>query len=116
MVTTPPSRPTQPWNGEGEALRGMPLLCTEGGEEEPQVGLMATEDGGPTKSDAMILALPPNEALVVDATASGRGLDGGRVVEPAPGILVQTAYRVGYFQGGKQCRELCIYCEGFVWA
>ena len=50
----------QPWNGEGEALRGVPLLGTEGAEEEPQVGLIATEDGGPTKSDAMILALTPN--------------------------------------------------------
>ena len=59
-MTTPPSRPTLPWNGEGEALRGGLLLCTEGGEEEPQVGLIATEDGGPTKSDAMILALTPN--------------------------------------------------------
>ena len=35
-MTTPPSRPTLPWNGEGEALRGVPLLCTEGGEEEPR--------------------------------------------------------------------------------
>jgi hypothetical protein len=65
-VTTPPSRPTLPWNDGGEALRGLPLLRSEGGEEEPQVGLIATEDGGPTKSDAMILALTPNEALVVD--------------------------------------------------
>jgi len=28
-----PSRPTLPWNGEGEALRKVPLLCAEGGEE-----------------------------------------------------------------------------------
>jgi len=70
-LTTPPSRPTQPWNGEGEALRGVPLPCTEGGEEEPLVGLIATEDGRPAKSDAIILALTLNEALVVDVT---RGL------------------------------------------
>jgi hypothetical protein len=86
-VTTPPSRPTLPWNGEGEALRGVPLLCSEDGEEEPQVGLIATEDGSQTESDAMILALAPDEALVVDVT---RRLDGGAVIEPAHGILVQT--------------------------
>ena len=71
-MTTPPSRPTLPWNGEGEALKGAPLLCTEGGEKEPQVGLMKTEDSRPTESDAMVLALTPDEALVVDVT---RGLD-----------------------------------------
>ena len=37
-------------------MRVVPLMCTEGGEEEPEVGLMATEDSRPTESDAMILA------------------------------------------------------------
>ena len=50
-MTTPPSRPSQPWNGEGEVLKGVPLLCTEG-EKEPQVGLMATDDSRPMKFDA----------------------------------------------------------------
>jgi hypothetical protein len=54
----------------------MPLMCTEGGEKEPQVGLMATEDSRPTESDAIILALTPDEALVVDVT---KGLDSGAV-------------------------------------
>ena len=40
----PPATPSQPRNGRGEVLRVVPLLCTEGGEKEPQVGLMATED------------------------------------------------------------------------
>jgi len=88
----PPTRLTQPWNGEGESLRVVPLLCTEGGKEERQVGggLMATEDSRPTESNAMILASTPDEALVVDVT---RGLDSSAValVEPAHGILCSTS-------------------------
>ena len=43
-VTTPPSRLTRSWNGEGEALGVVPLLSAEGGEEEAQFGLVAPED------------------------------------------------------------------------
>jgi hypothetical protein len=50
----------------------VPLLRAEGGEKEPQVGLVAPEDGRPTEAEAMILPLTPDEALVVDVT---RGLD-----------------------------------------
>jgi len=35
----------------------MPLLRTEGGEEEPQVGLVVTEDGHPSEAEALILPL-----------------------------------------------------------
>ena len=31
-ATTPPSRPPRSWNGEGEVLWVVPLLCAEGGE------------------------------------------------------------------------------------
>jgi len=72
-------------------------------EKEPQVGLVATEDGRPMESDAMILALTPDEALVVNVTS---GLGGGAVVEPAQGILVQTAYRVGYHREESNVRAL----------
>jgi len=39
-MTTPPSRLPRPWNGEGEAIWMVPLLRAEGGEKEPQVGLV----------------------------------------------------------------------------
>ena len=53
---------------------------------------------GRLDSDAMILALTPNESLVVDVA---RGLDGGAVVEPAH--LVQASYRstVSVITGSK---------------
>ena len=35
------------WNGEGEVLGVVPLLCAQGSEEEAQVGLVAPEDVGP---------------------------------------------------------------------
>jgi len=73
-VTTSPSRPPRPWNGEGEAIWMVPLLRAEGGEKEPQVGLVAPEDGRPTEAKAMILPLTPDEALVVDVA---RDLDSG---------------------------------------
>jgi hypothetical protein len=38
-------------------MRMVPLLRAEGGEKEPQVGLMATEDGRPTEAEARILPL-----------------------------------------------------------
>jgi hypothetical protein len=42
----------------------VPLLRAESGEEEPQVCLVATEDGCPTEAEAMVLPLPPDEAVV----------------------------------------------------
>jgi hypothetical protein len=58
-VTTPPSRLPQPWKGNEEVIWIVPLLCEEGGEEEPQVCFVATEDGCPTEADAMVLPLNP---------------------------------------------------------
>jgi len=46
----------------------VPLLRAEGGEEEPQVGLVAPE------AETMILPRTPDEALVADFA---RGLDSG---------------------------------------
>jgi len=43
-VTTPPSRPPRSWNGKEEVLGAVPLLRAEGGEEESQFGLVASED------------------------------------------------------------------------
>ena len=43
-----PPRLPRPSNGEGEAIWMLPLLRAEGGEEEPQVGLVAPDDGRPT--------------------------------------------------------------------
>jgi hypothetical protein len=43
-------------------------LRAEGGEEEPQVCLVATEDGCPTVPEAMVRPLLLNEALVVDVS------------------------------------------------
>jgi hypothetical protein len=43
-VTTTPSRLPRPWNDEGEVLGVVPLLRTEGGEEESQFGLVAPEE------------------------------------------------------------------------
>jgi hypothetical protein len=64
-VTTPPSRPPQSWNGEGEVLGVVPLLRPEGGEKESQFGLVAPEDGRPAEAEALFLPLTPDEALVV---------------------------------------------------
>ena len=45
-VTTPPSRSPRAWNGEGEVLGVVPLLCAQGREEEAQISLIAPEDVG----------------------------------------------------------------------
>jgi hypothetical protein len=63
-VTTSPSRLLRPWIGEGEGIWLVPLLRAEGGEKEPQVGLVAPEeDGRPTEAETMTLPLKPDEAL-----------------------------------------------------
>ena len=49
-VTTPPSRPPRSWNGEGEVLGVVPLLRTEGGEEESQFGLVVPGDVRPSET------------------------------------------------------------------
>ena len=71
-VTTPLSRSPRAWNGEGEVLGVVPLLCAQGREEEAQISLVAPEDVGPAEAEAVILARPPDEPLVVDV-ARGRG-------------------------------------------
>ena len=43
-VTTPPSRSPRAWNGEGEVLGLVPLLCAQCSEEEAQVGLVEPEE------------------------------------------------------------------------
>jgi len=50
----------------------------EGGEKEPQVGLVAPEDGRPTEAEAMILTLTPDEALVVYGAYSLYYFDKGK--------------------------------------
>ena len=70
----------------------MPLLRAEGGEEEAQVGLKATADGGSPIIEAVLLPLPAEEALVVDVAG---GLNSCDVVKQADGVLVKTASRVG---------------------
>ena len=50
----------------------VPLLCAQGREEEAQVGMVPPEDVGPAEAEAVILARPPDEPLVVDV-ARGRG-------------------------------------------
>ena len=50
-VTTPPSRPPRTWNGEGEVLGVVLLLCAQCGEEESQVGLVVPEDVGPAEAE-----------------------------------------------------------------
>ena len=45
-----------------------------------------------TIKEAVVLPLPPDNALVVDVT---RGLNGGDVIKEADGILVKTASGVG---------------------
>jgi len=70
----------------------VPLLLAEGGEKEPQVGLVAPEDARPPEAEATFLPLTPDEALVVDVA---RGLDSGSMIEQAHRILMKAAYGVG---------------------
>ena len=88
-VTTPPSRSPRAWNGEGEVLGVVPLLCAQCSEEEAQVGLVAPEDVGPAEAETVILPRTPDEPLVVDVA---RGLDSGSMIEQAHRILMQVSY------------------------
>ena len=54
----------------------VPLLRAEGGEEEAEVGLEATEDRSAPMTEAVDRPLPSDKALVVDVT---RGLNGDDV-------------------------------------
>ena len=94
-VTTPPSRSPRAWNGEGEVLGVVPLLGAQGRKEEAKVSLVAPEDVGPAETEAVILARPPDEPLVVDVA---RGLDGGGVIEQAHHIRMHVSYRVGDYR------------------
>ncbi len=76
--TTPPSRSPRAWNGEGEVLGVVPLLCAQGREEEAQISLVTPENVGPAEAEAVILARTPDEPLVVDVA---RGLDSGSMIE-----------------------------------
>ena len=58
-ATTPPSRPPRSWNGEGEVLGVVPLLCAQCSEEESQVGLVVPEDVGPAEAETVILLARP---------------------------------------------------------
>ena len=101
----PPSRPPRAWNGEGEVLGVVPLLCAQSREEEAQVGLVAPEDVGSAEAEAVILPRTPDEPLVVDVA---RGLDSGSMIEQTHRILMQVSYSVGdYREEGN--------VEGFVW-
>ena len=94
-VTTPPSRSPRAWNGEGEVLGVVPLLGAQGRKEEAKVSLVAPEDVGPAETEAVILARPPDEPLVVDVA---RGLDGGGVIEQTHHIRMHVSYRVGDYR------------------
>ncbi len=64
-MTTPPSRSPRAWNGEGEVLGVVPPLGAQARKEEAKVSLVAPEDVGPAETEAVILARPPDEPLVV---------------------------------------------------
>ena len=85
----PPSRSPRAWNGEGEVLGVVPLLCAQGREEEAQISLVAPEDVGPAEAETVILPRTPDEALVVDVA---RGLDSGSMIEQSHRILMQVSY------------------------
>jgi len=82
----------------------VPLLRAEGGEEEPEVCLVATDNGGSTEAEAKVLPLPPDEGLVVDVS---RGPGGGTIIEQTHGVLMEAAYGVGLrcrlSRRGRQC-------------
>ena len=56
-MTTPPSRFPGLRSEKGEVLRVVALRA-EGGEEEAQVGLAATEEGSPLVAEAMVRPFP----------------------------------------------------------
>jgi hypothetical protein len=62
----------------------MVLLLRAEGCEEPQVGLVASEDGRPPEAEAMILPLAPDEAL-----------DRGSMIKQAHSILMKVSTRTG---------------------
>ena len=62
----------------------VPLLRAKGGEEKPQVCLVATKDGRPMEAEAMVLPLPPDEALVVNVATC---LDADSMIKQANGVL-----------------------------
>jgi len=94
-VTTPPSRSPRAWNDEGEVLGVVPLLGAQGRKEEAKVSLVAPEDVGPAETEAVILARPPDEPLVVDVAG---GLDGSGVIEQTHHIRMHVSYRVGDYR------------------
>ena len=74
-------------------MRGaVPLKGAQGRKEEAKVSLVAPEDVGPAEAEAVILARPPDEPLVVDVA---RGLDSGSMIEQAHRILMQVETRAG---------------------
>ena len=73
----------------------VPLLGAQGRKEEAKVSLVAPEDVGPAETEAVILARPPDEPLVVDVA---RGLDGGGVIEQTHRIRMHVSYRVGDYR------------------
>ena len=84
----------------------VPLLGAQGRKEEAKVSLVAPEDVGPAETEAVILARPPDEPLVVDVA---RGLDSGSMIEQAHRVFMHAAYCVGY-HGEKG------NVKGFVWS
>ena len=67
----------------------VPLLRTVGGKEPAKVGLEATGDGGAPIMEAVVLPLPPDEALGVAVFGfdSGRALFGRRDAKrPGAGV------------------------------
>ena len=94
-MTTPPSRSPRAWNDEGEVLGVVPLLGAQGRKEEAKVSLVAPEDVGPAETEAVILARPPDEPLVVDVAG---GLDGSGVIEQTHHIRMHVSYRVGDYR------------------
>ena len=60
-VTTPPSRSPRAWNGEGEVLGVVPLLCAQGREEEASSSPLSARSSGaaPITSPLSAQANPP---------------------------------------------------------
>ena len=73
----------------------VPLLGAQGRKEEAKVSLVAPEDVGPAETEAVILARPPDEPLVVDVAG---GLDGGGVIEQTHHIRMHVSYSVGDYR------------------